>query len=296
MTYRTWHILAALTLGVSTAAAQTPAPALPTPEPVWVYGDISAPESTYLDLESNAIYVSVINGGVGDKDGNGFIAKLGRDGKPIAAQWATGLNGPKGSRAAGRTLWVADIDELVGIDLNSGQIKTKVKVADAKFLNDVATAPDGTIYTSDSTLNRIYMVKDGVASVFAEGEAVEAPNGLLVDGSRLLVGTMRQVAADQKSGPGRVIALDLKTKEKTVFSGDIGAIDGVESDGKGGFIVSAVRDGKIVHVSPKGVVTPLKQLKPNAADIAYDVQRKVVIVPHLNQNRVAAYDLSDVLK
>ena len=61
----------------------------------------------------------------------------------------------------------------------------------AQFLNDLATAPDGTVYVSDSMLSRIYAVKDGKSSVFVEGgDVVEQPNGLLVDGSRLVLGSI----------------------------------------------------------------------------------------------------------
>ncbi len=61
----------------------------------------------------------------------------------------------------------------------------------AQFLNDLATAPDGTVYVSDSMLSRIYAVKDGKSSVFVEGsDVVEQPNGLLVDGSRLILGSI----------------------------------------------------------------------------------------------------------
>ena len=44
-----------------------------------------------------------------------------------------------------------------------------MKVDGAQFLNDLATAPDGTVYVSDSMLSRIYAVKDGKSSVFVEG-------------------------------------------------------------------------------------------------------------------------------
>jgi len=37
------------------------------------------------------------------------------------------------------------IDELVAIDIAAGRITRRVKIADAKFLNDVATAADGAV-------------------------------------------------------------------------------------------------------------------------------------------------------
>ena len=67
---------------------------------------------------------------------------------------------------------------------------SRVTVAGAVFLNDLATAPDGTVYVSDSTALKIFEVRNGTSSVFVEGaDVVEQPNGLLVDGARLVLGT-----------------------------------------------------------------------------------------------------------
>ena len=188
MTRRLSFALSIVVLGVS-LLAQAPAPQAegPTLTPLWdLKGDFAAPESAYYDAASNSVFVSSINGQILDKDGNGYISRLSADGKVVNAKWVTGLNGPKGLRSVGGTLWVADIDEVVGIEIASGKITSRVKVEGAQFLNDLATAPDGTIYTSDSSGLRIYAVKDGKSSVFVEGaDVVEQPNGLLVDGSRL---------------------------------------------------------------------------------------------------------------
>ena len=91
------------------------------------------------------MFVSSINGQILDKDGNGYISRLSPDGKVVSAKWVTGLNGPKGLRSVRGTLWVADIDEVVGIEIASGKITSRVKVDGAQFLNDLATAPDGTV-------------------------------------------------------------------------------------------------------------------------------------------------------
>ena len=77
------------------------------------------PESVYLDEGSGYLYVSQINGNPGEKDGNGRISKLGLDGSVVTADWVTGLNAPKGLRSFAGTLWVADIDEVLAIDIAS---------------------------------------------------------------------------------------------------------------------------------------------------------------------------------
>src|SRR5215510_5283511 len=155
--------IVALAFSGTSLLAQAPAPQEgPSLTPLWnITTDFASPESAYYHAGSNAIYVSSINGQILDKDGNGYISKLSPDGKVVSAKWVTGLNGPKGLRSVGNTLWVADIDEVVGMDIGSGKITSRVKVEGATFLNDLATAPDGTVYTSDSNGLKIYAVKDG---------------------------------------------------------------------------------------------------------------------------------------
>jgi hypothetical protein len=168
----------------ATAAAQAPAPqsTAPAPAAVWtVSADLAPLESAYYDAASNAVFVSSINGDIMAKDGNGYISRLALDGNVVNARWATGLNAPKGLRSLQGTLWVTDIDEVVAIEIASGRITSRVKIDGSRMLNDLATAPDGTVYVSDSQAFRIYAVKDGKASVFVEGEdaamgAIERPN------------------------------------------------------------------------------------------------------------------------
>jgi hypothetical protein len=294
----------ALALIVATVALAQNPPRSNVPEPtaLWILSaDVNAPESAYYDATSNAIFVSSINGDVLAKDGNGYISRLAADGKVVNAKWATGLNAPKGLRSVGGTLWVTDIDEVVGIEIASGRITAHVKIDGAKFLNDLATAPDGTVYASDSQTFRIYAVKDGNPSMFVEiAEPIETPNGVLVDGNRLIVGTMGAPGARGAQNPpsgGRLIAFDLRTKARTEITPQpIGGIDGIESDGRGGFLVTDVFGMRLLHVSASGTARTLLQFTAAGADFGYIASRKVAVVPFLFGNSVAAYDLSGVLK
>jgi hypothetical protein len=258
--------------------------------PLWTATEgLDAPESAFFDAGSGTLFVSVVGGAPTARDGNGRIAKLSLDGKVTAGSFTTGLNAPKGLRAFKGTLFVADLDEVVGIDMASGKITSRVKIADAKFLNDVAVGSDGTVYASDTMLNRVYAVSNGAASVFVEGADLAAPNGLLVDGGRLVVGSMGSLAAGGQGGG--LMAVDLKTKAKTpITPKPVGAIDGVESDGSGGFIVTDFRGAKVLHITPKGEVHELKQLSGSAADLAVVPGKRMLVVPNLQGNAVNAYD------
>ena len=281
--------------------AAAPPPPKPAAAELWSVGiGIETPESAYVDPRSGDVYVSIIAGMPGEKDGNGRIAKITGDGRTTNAMWADGMNAPKGLRSHEGTLWTADIDEIIGIDMATGKQSSKVKVKGAGFLNDVAVGSDGTVYVSDMMGNKIYALKGGKLSVFAEGEELlEHPNGLLVDGESLVVGgwgskPKEDFTTDVK---GRLFKLNLKTKLKTTITPEPAAnIDGLESDGSGGYIISDYLAGKIIHVSADGRMKTLTTFEPSTADIGYIPAQKRLLVPHMNQNKITAYDISGALQ
>lgn len=272
--------------------------ATPRIEPWSASEGMNAPESAYLDPGSGLLFVSQVGLGPGgspaDKDGNGAISKFTRDGKAVATRWVTGLNSPKGMRSHGGTLWVSDVDEVVAIDIASGTIRSRTKVDGARFLNDVATGPDGTVYVSDMATSKIHRIKDGKASTFAEGDQLEHPNGLLVEGDSLVVAAWGKPEADFSTKvPGHLYRLNLATGAKTLITPKpTGNLDGLESDGRGGYVVSDWMAGKIYRIAGNGETRLLRQFKQGTADIAYLPASRTLIVPHMQENRVQAYDLS----
>jgi sugar lactone lactonase YvrE len=279
-------------------AAETAAPA-PAAAPAALTADwtvtegIETPESTYYDEASGFIFASQIAGAPDGKDGNGRIVKLDANGKVIDAKWVTGLNAPKGLRVVNGTLWVADLGEAVAVDVASGKITRRVPLEGAMFPNDVAAGADGTVYVSDMMGNKIYAVTDGKASVFVEGDQLEHPNGILVDGDRLIVGGWGGPIKPDFSTetPGHLFAIDLKTKQKTLITQQpIANIDGLESDGSGGYVVTDYIKGQIIRVR-NGQAQPVAQFPAGTADIGWMAGHNMVIVPHMNENKLAAYTL-----
>ncbi|MFO0821113.1 MAG: SMP-30/gluconolactonase/LRE family protein [Pirellulales bacterium] len=260
---------------------------------------LKAPESAYLDPESGALFLSQIGEGGGTgKDGDGWISKFSADGKLVKDKWIVGLDSPKGLRSHQGTLWVSDIDQLVAIDIAKGEIVKRVKVEGAKFLNDVACGADGTVYVSDMPASRVMQYRDGKVSVFAEGPELECPNGLLVDGDQLLLGgwgvNIKEDFSTEK--PGRLLALDLKTKKITPITPQpLGNLDGIERDGTGGYLVTDWKAGKVFHVAKDGKATLLLSLPQGTADHAYQIDQKRLILPRMMENKLTTYDVSKLL-
>jgi hypothetical protein len=285
-----------------TTTTPAAAPAIPVATPVtagWtVTSAIQTPESVYYDPASGYIFASQINGAPDGRDGNGAIVKLNGDGSVVSATFVTGLNAPKGLRACLGTLWTADLNEVVGVNVTDGAVRTRVSIPDAKFLNDVECTNDGAVYVSDMMGNRVYVVKDGSASVFLDSDVLDYPNGLLVDGDRLIVANWGQPSADFTTKvPGRLTAFTFANKTRTMIGdASFGNIDGVESDGRGGFILSDYLAGTVLRITATGERTLVRQFKPGAADIGYVAAKGILLVPHMNENQVAAYDVTDIVK
>lgn len=238
------------------------------------------PESVLFSAPGKVLYVAQIDGKPGEKDGKGGIAKVGTDGKIIAQDWVTGLNAPKGMGIAGSKLYVADLAELVEIDLKSGKILKKHEIEGAKFLNDVTIDSKGNIYVSDTETKKVHMIKDGKVSTYVEG--LTRPNGLLAVGSDLLIadsGTLKRLSA---------------SKEITVIAeGMDKSTDGIEQVKPGEYIVSCWA-GVVYYVKSDGTTEKLLDTsaeKTNSADIGYDVNKKIVYVPTFMKNGVVAYQL-----
>src|SRR5688500_2423506 len=72
---------------------------------------LKVPESVLYHAETNALYVSNIDGKPGEKDSRGSIAKVSVDGKKIDNNWVTSLSAPKGMGIFNNVLYVSDVDE-----------------------------------------------------------------------------------------------------------------------------------------------------------------------------------------
>ena len=280
-------------------AAPPPPPPPPAPDqPKWTVTEgVATPESIYVDPGSGDIYASQIVGMPDQKDGMGHISKLSADGTVVNAMWATGLNAPKGLRGANGSLWVADITDVVEINMATGMVKAKIAIPGAQFLNDVAVGDDGTVYVSDTFASKISSIKGGTVSTFVTGPDFEYPNGLLVEGGKLIVGGWGKPEPDFSTKvPGRIYSIDIATKTKTLITPEpAGNFDGVESDGKGGYIATDYMKGKVLHVSATGAIKDISTFMPGTADLAFVPAQNLAIVPHMNENKIVAYDISAAL-
>jgi hypothetical protein len=60
--------------------------------------------------------------------------------------------------------------------------------------------------------------------------------------------------------------------------------------------VSDYLKGTILRVSASGESTEIQTFMPGAADIGFIPSINALLVPHMNENKVAAYDISAAMK
>jgi hypothetical protein len=247
-------------------------------EKIWETDSIiPVPESVLFD--GNILYVSLIDGGGWDADGVGGVGKLSLNGKDFDSKWITGLNAPKGLGKFGNKLYVADISEVVVIDIKNGKIEKKIPIEGASGLNDITVSSKGIVYVSDSKTSKIWKIQNNNPTVYLEN--IKGANGLKAIGNDLLFAQGKDLMkADAKKSVSKIAE---------VTEG----IDGIEPVGNGDYIVTSWV-GYIYYVQANGHFETLLDTRShnkNAADIGYDAAKKIVYVPTFMGKTVAAYKL-----
>ena len=242
---------------------------------------LKTPESVRFDAKRKVLYVSNIDGEPWVADGKGSIAKIGLDGKVIAAEWVAGLDCPKGLALSddGKWLYAADIGGIVVIDVDAGKIKNKIAIPDGQQLNDLVN-DKGTLYVSDSKGKKVYEVRKGKASVYLDEKVLKGPNGLFVHHGALYVLDNDSLNRVEKDKSLKVLA-----------SGMPGGADGLENVKGDDFAVS-VWSGAVWYVPASGDKELLfdgKAEKTSTADTGWDPATSTLYVPTFFKNTVVAF-------
>lgn len=262
------------------------------PKSLWELAGLDTPESALFDPSTGTLYVANVAGDPTKKDGNGFISRVGADGKLITLKWAEGLDAPKGLALHGGKLFVADIDHLVEIDAKDGKVLAKHPATDAKFLNDVALDASGNVYVSDTATNKIWRLSEGKLETWLESADLQNPNGLIVEGDRLIVGAWGVMTDGWATKvPGHLLSVSLADKKiSSLGSGaPIGNLDGLAPLGSGKYLASDWMAGKVYRIDSSGKAELLLTLTPGTADLSYDPATKTMFLPMMKDGKLRAY-------
>ena len=182
--------------------------------------DLVTPESVVFDPARNLFYVSNFDAyGSLMAQGGQYISKLSVDGEVENLKWVTGLRRPTGMAVHENKLFIVERGGLVEVDIDSGEISARYPAEGSRFLNDITIDDSGVAYVSDSGGGLIYRFVDGLFETWLAGSGVLTPNGIQLDGNKLIVGD---------NGDQRLKAVDLDSKNvSTIARLGPGIIDGI---------------------------------------------------------------------
>ncbi len=282
---------------------------------VKVYGAIYSAESCSYDPVRNLIVVP--NRGVPQnvQANNAWVSLLNHDGSVHTARWigvqnagATRanmspplvLNEPYGSDIVDGTLYLADRDGSTGPDdkgvavirrftLATGVPAGETRVPAVEWFNDIAVAPDGTVYgtvtggaqEADAATWQVWKItRDGTATPIVQGTPLRRPNGIALDAQGNLV-VVNMLTPDVLTlSPAGAL---LKT-EQAAQAGNDGLV--IMADGTK--YVSSVLQGGVSRMRPGQAADLIATNIPSAASMCYDAGANQLVIP-MNANNALAF-------
>lgn len=236
------------------------------------------------------------------KDGDGFLARLDANGKVIERKAIPRagdppLNAPKGMVFADNKVFVADIDRVVGYDVDTlGQVFEAPLEGDAaSLLDDIAVLDDQTLLVTDTVRGSVYKLDLETKKYGTLTTAIPGANGIVVDKSSK---TAYVAALGAYFEGGDLYKLGVEQAPAAV--GKVGTVhgilDGIALLPNGDLAVSdwAVSDNsapgtiKIYHTDGTQVATVnLPQELHGPADFTLDGTGKNLLVPAIADDKVA---------
>ncbi len=294
----TWIVTPTVLLVLSGCGTEAPAPDdtdPPAEDPgaqlVAAVEGLAGPEAVKYDPDQDVYFVANFGPAAEDqRDGNGFISRVGSDGTVAELSFITGsddqpLHMPRGMALQNERLWVADVDGVHAFHRESGEALAFVdfRSFEPGFLNDIAIGPDGTLFVTDTGRGRVYEIRDGTADIAVEDDRTGPPNGITWDEGRsafILV----------PWGGGQIIrAWTPEDGFQDVVTIDGGNFDGVEVVG-GSMLLASQNDSSLWRITGD-VADRAIRLGGQPADIGVDTRRGHVAIPYISRNLVEIWSL-----
>jgi hypothetical protein len=260
---------------------------------------LAVPECAAVVGETGDVLISNIDApaeGADDRyntdDGKGFITRLDTGGKLVAGRWVDSqinapLNSIKGVCVLKGVVYACDVNHVRRMSIETGQALEPIIIHGAKFLNDAAT--DGKyVYVSDTTTNKIHRL-DGDKITDIPGPP--SANGIAFSGGKMFVNSWEAHEIYE-------VDLDGIIPPKPFGLADhFGGLDGMDILSDGTFIVSDLKNNKIVLIgADRKRLRTLLEIKGGPADFGIDHARGLLYIPLIWDNALAIYKLTNSRK
>lgn len=244
----------------------------------------NSPESAVYDPVNDQYLIS--------NAGNGTIVAADVSSHVLSNFITTGLNSPKGMCVTNNTLYVTDVTKVHIIDLNSSSISQSVTITDAQQLNDITTNGD-TMFITDMQASKIfYLTTSGSSGLLSDSWSLDAPNGILFDSNNdlIVVSFVSNSALQTIDRDDGIVTFEMGTA--------ISDMDGLTQDANGTYYVSSWDEDGVLEfpsvMSPPSSSDRAVKTAIDPADIYYDDQYDVLIVPLFSNNDVMFVDASNL--
>lgn len=241
------------------------------------------------------------------KDGNGYISKLSYSGDLIEQRFISlrgQLDGPTGMALIGNRLFAADLDEVIGFDLDgvASPLRIDLRSQGVSFLNDLVAVSDRHLIVSGTNVKKLFLI-DTVAESFTPISldfTLNHPNGLAYDPAtaKLYVAANKVHSIGSSVSNGEILVLDLDIAGAAAMFDTRLANAGFFLDG-----ISLFGDGEAIYsdwVSGGGATGTLRRFDIESlavdmptplglrgfADFDWNPARRILAAPNLLDGRV----------
>jgi hypothetical protein len=298
---RTLTLCIAASSVAASACRHRPAVLTPTADAVRTIANAGfvQPENIVYDSVADVYLVSNLGGGGPARDNNGFVSRVAPDGRVLTLRWIAGgknrveLHSPKGLAIRGDTLAVADLGAVRLFDRLTGNPLRSIAIP-GLVLNDLAFAPDGSIWVTDTGPDRNtspvdttrdldavwHVARDGRVHAVARGLSLDRPDGLVLDGNAALVATF---------GSNRIEKIwdGARAAPATIETLPAGRLDGLRRVADGSLLVTSWDAGVVWRIwqedeAPRRVLAGIT----SPAGVALDTRRHRLAVTSMQRNEM----------
>jgi len=236
-------------------------------------GEFCEPE-TVLPLPDSTLLVSNVCGF--GEPGSGFLTLLGADGKVLDWRILDGLDAPLGMALLGDRLHVVDSNRLK-VFRWPGYEPLHTIALETSVANDVAVAPDGRIFVTDTAGHQVIELQpDGSQAILTGEPRFNGANGIALHDSHLYIGGERLWRVDLRDHSVETIGPEW-----------LADIDGIEFEPDGTLQITPV-GGPLVRYCSEQDIEILAGEGIGSANHGYAAKLNLALIPTGFDNTVIA--------